>query len=171
MRYSPLLLTLTLLTTLGCNSPGELQQAPVVEPVQAPVVPKEVLPAPAAKPVEAVQKEAKQSYSVCLEYCVMVMDQAGQVTDECPKECRKNPDTFTEADLHTDDQDAGLIAFPDCLTGCLETPGGTKKGAECKQSCCVESCVIRQEYKGSGMGTKCPAMCREFLERTAGQAR
>ena len=169
MRFSSLLLPLALLATMGCNSPGEVLPAPTAEPVEAPAVPKEVLPAPAAEPLGAVQKEAKQSYSTCLEYCVMVMDQAGQVTDECPKVCRKNPDTFTEADLQTDDQDNGLIAFPGCLKGCLEPPGGTRPGAECKQSCCVESCVMRQEYKGSGMAAKakCPAMCREFLERTA----
>jgi hypothetical protein len=95
------------------------------------------------------------------------MDQAGQVTDECPKVCRKDSEAYTEADVQTDDQNDGLIAFPGCLKSCLETPSGTEQGEGCKQSCCVESCVIRQEYTGSGMGAKCPEMCVEFLERTA----
>jgi hypothetical protein len=95
------------------------------------------------------------------------MNQAGQVTDECPKECRTNPDIYTESDLHSDDQDSGLLAFPDCLKSCPKTPDETSQGAECRQACCVESCVVRQEYKGSGMKAECPAMCREFLERTA----
>ena len=91
------------------------------------------------------------------------------MTDQCPATCRKDPDSFTAADLLTEDQDAGLIAFSDCLESCSATPDGPKKGEGCKQSCCVESCVLRQEYKGSGPSAKakCPAMCREFLERRA----
>lgn len=169
MRISLLLLALALVTAVGCNSRDEAPPKPITEPVAAAPTPREMPPAPAEAPAVAVQKEAKQSYNTCLEYCVMAMDQAGQVTDDCPKDCRANPDMYTEADLLSDDQDNGLIAFPDCLKGCPNTADGMRPGAECKQSCCVESCVLRQEYKGSGSAAKasCPAMCREFLQRTA----
>jgi len=116
---------------------------------------------------EALNKRPKQSYKRCLEFCVSVMDQAGQVTDECPRECREDGNRYTESDLMTDDQDSGLVAFDGCLKPCLAAAGGLKGERECRQTCCVASCELRQEYKGSGMGPECPAMCRDFLERTS----
>ena len=168
MKSGLLFVGIALLANLGCNSPSEVAAPPSAAPAeQAPVAANEVATAPAPEPLQAAHKEAKQSYSVCMDYCVMVMDQAGQVTDECPTTCREDPDTYTKADLHSDDQNNGLIAFPHCLAGCLGTPADTSKNKACQQSCCVESCALRQEYSGSGMASKCPAMCREFLERTA----
>jgi len=124
-------------------------------------------PAGLVEAAEALNKRPKQSYKRCLELCVQVMDQAGQVTDECPRECRADASRYTESDLMTDDEDSGLVAFDECLKPCLAAASGSRAKGECRQSCCVASCELRQEYKGSGMGAECPTMCRDFLERTS----
>ena len=117
----------------------------------------------AAEPVQ--QSKATQSYEACLEYCISAMDQAGQVTDECPKECREDGNAYTQDDLMDDDQNMGLMVSEKCLKECQTNATDTKVVAGCDQSCCVSSCQLRQEYNGSGMGPECPEMCRDFLKR------
>ena len=116
-----------------------------------------------ADPVQ--EEKATQSYDECLENCISAMDQAGQVTDECPTECRDDANAYTEDDLMDDDQNMGLIVSEQCLNECQTNSTDAKVAEGCKQSCCVSSCKLRQEYNGSGMGPECPEMCREFLER------
>ena len=116
-----------------------------------------------ADPVQ--QQQATQSYDACLEYCISAMDQAGQVTDECPKECREDGNAYTQDDLMDDDQNMGLIVSEQCVNKCQTNSTDAKAAKGCEQSCCVSSCELRQEYNGSGMGSECPEMCREFLER------
>ena len=129
---------------------------------------KHVSPVEVVTPTTAVptqQQVAAQSYEECFEYCVSAMDQAGQVTDECPRQCREDTNSYTEDDLMDDDQNMGLMVSEQCLKQCQKNSADIKAGGGCKQRCCVSSCELRQEYNGSGMGPACPKMCREFLKR------
>ncbi|MBJ93675.1 MAG: hypothetical protein CMP23_04285 [Rickettsiales bacterium] len=116
-----------------------------------------------------VQSISAQSYRVCVEYCVSYMDDAGAINDSCPQDCRRNPNAYTAADLMSDDQRAGLVLPEPCLNSCRAGSGQAREGQGCEQVCCVESCVLRQEYIGSGLHAKaqCPAKCRDFLSRRA----
>jgi hypothetical protein len=126
---------------------------------------------PAASPREASPKPVEpapvksRSHKQCVELCIMVMDQAGQVTDECSKECQANDQAYSKSDLVSDDENAGLVVRQGCMTECL-SPADPPATAECRQSCCDQSCRLRAEYNGGGYGSDCPSMCRDFLKRT-----
>jgi hypothetical protein len=151
----------------GGDVPAASEVAPTANSVPASASEPAAFPAALVEAAEALQKKPKQSYNTCLDFCVAVMGQAGQVTDECPRECREDGNRYTQSDLMTDDQDSGLMVSDDCLKPCVSAVD-SKGESECRQGCCVASCELRQEYKGSGMGAECPAMCRDFLERTSG---
>ena len=110
--------------------------------------------------------EATQSYNDCFEYCITAMDQAGQITDECSQECSEDTEAYTQDNIMDDDSNMGLIVSEQCLNECQTTSKEVKATEPCKQSCCVSSCELRQEYNGSGMGPECPKLCQEFLLRT-----
>jgi hypothetical protein len=109
----------------------------------------------------------KKGYAECLENCGSVMDDHGQVRDECPNECKKDPQAYTEDDVPSDDESAGLVVKEQCLSDCLGKKVDASSVAQCKQSCCVGHCQGKAEYSGSGMGAECPMACREFLKRSA----
>jgi len=158
------LLSICVACTSGGVTTSEVVSAPEAELAATPAPVTEA--APSSEPAEALQQEPKQSYSTCLEFCVTAMDQAGQVTDECPAACRDDAGAYTESDLMTEDQNLGLMVPDGCLKSCLAAAGDSTEQNGCRQACCVASCELRQEYNGSGMGPECPVMCREFLGRS-----
>ena len=152
MQYSGIVLIALLVTACTSDSIGPAQEKATIAPMLA---------------GDKAVVEPKQSYGDCMNYCEGAMDQAGQVTDECPQSCKEDSGAYTQDDLMSDDENLGLIVSERCLIACLKTSVNAKPHASCKQNCCVDSCERRQDYNGSGMGPECPGMCRDFLKRTA----
>ena len=105
----------------------------------------------------------------CMNYCELVMDQRGQVKDQCPIECKDNPSRYTENDLVDEDTNMGLMVRGTCYEPCVGSSADSTAHRSCRQKCCVSSCVLRAEYNGGGYKSECPAMCREFLKKKAMQ--
>jgi hypothetical protein len=105
----------------------------------------------------------------CIKTCEMVMDQRGQVTDQCPRECKENPSRYSENDLVDEDTNMGLLVLEGCYKPCVGSSADRVVQAKCSQKCCVSSCMLRSEYNGGGYARECPAMCREFLKKKAKQ--
>ena len=164
MKY----LYLVLLITIGCSAcTTDKTTSEKAAPVEAPAAVEKQVPEEPVVAEKKAEPQAAPSYEDCMNYCVEAMDQAGQVTDECPVQCKQDTGAYTAEDIISEDEDMGLIVGEKCLSACVEKSKEAKPEATCKQACCVGSCERRQDYKGSSMGPECPGMCREFLKRTA----
>ena len=103
----------------------------------------------------------------CIKTCEMVMDQRGQVTDQCPRECQENPSRYSENDLVDEDTNMGLMVLDDCYKPCIGSSVDPVAQGSCRQKCCVSSCRLRVEYNGGDYERECPEMCRKFLKKKA----
>ena len=119
--------------------------------------------------LERRSAHAEPSISSCMNYCEMVMDQRGQVKDQCPIECKENPSRYSENDLVDEETNMGLMVLGTCYEPCVGSSVDPVAQGRCRQKCCVSSCVLRAEYNGGGYKSECPTMCREFLKKKAMQ--
>ena len=103
----------------------------------------------------------------CINTCELVMDQRGQVKDQCPRECKENPSRYSENDLVDEDRNMSLMVLDDCYKPCIGSSVDPVAQGSCRQKCCVSSCRLRAEYNGGDYERECPEMCREFLKKKA----
>ena len=82
----------------------------------------------------------------CMNYYELVMDQRGQVKDQCPIECKENPNRYSENDLVDEDTNMGLMVLEDCYKPCIGSSVGPVTQGRCRQK------MLRQQlYSSSGL--------------------
>ena len=150
--------------TESASKPAKIPTTPIAQPTLRKTTKNDSKSAPTPV-LERRAAPAGPLVRDCIKYCEMAMDQAGQVTGQCPVECKENPSRYSENDLVDEDTNMGLMVLEDCYKPCVGSSIDPGAQASCRQKCCVSSCRLRAEYNGGGYKRECPTMCREFLKK------
>ena len=152
--------------TESASKPAKIPTAQIAQPTLQKNIKNDSKPVPTPL-LEHSSAPAGPLVKDCINTCEMVMDQRGQVKDQCPQECKENPSRYSENDLVDDDTNMGLMVLDDCYKPCIGSSVDPAAQGSCRQKCCVSSCMLRAEYNGGGYKRECPTMCREFLKNKA----